>query len=178
MIWWTLYDSSQSLTHYRHSISAFFTRCHLTLKLLRVSEVIMIMSIELLGSMKTQWICSWSRPEMMMWMWMWLLNEDCLASGISTPPILHSLTVCSLPNSCWTDDGTGYLLQNILRLCVIYAHFWSHHQHSVFGDVIARRTQTISVEGRVWNEAVSGLVAASWGSVLNKIHPKSEEFCA
>lgn len=95
------------------------------------------------------------------------------------PASLHSWTVCSLPSSWRADDGSGYLLQNILGLCVIYAHFWSHHQHSVFGDVIARRTQTIPVEGRVWNEAVSALLTASWGGVLNKIHPKSEEFfCA
>lgn len=106
-----------------------------------------------------------------------IVNEDWVSGNQhSHPASLHSLTVCSLPNSWRADDGSGYLLQNILGLCVIYAHFWSHHQHSVFGDVIARRTQTIPVEGRVWNEAVSALVSASWEGVQNKIHPKSEEF--
>lgn len=106
-----------------------------------------------------------------------VVNEDWVSGNQhSHPASLHSLTVCSLPNSWRADDGTGYLLENILGLCVINAHFWSHHQHPVFGDVIARRTQTIPVEGRVWNEAVSALVSASWEGVQNKIHPKSEEF--
>lgn len=170
---WTLHDPSQSLTHYRHDTTPFFSR-HLNAAMCQwgdyEDEHIAVGGLwkhnENVPDHVLKWWCE---------LWTWLLMRAVGRVG----PTHHRFcgtawqSACTLPNSWRADDGSGYLLQNILGLCVIYAHFWSHHQHPVFGDVIARRAQAIPVEGRVWNEAVSGLLSASGGGV-QKQDPSKE----